>query len=270
MSESEPDEPVTIESLDADSLLIISESVGPLGALRLATANHNMRLHVSGSSAIWGMLHTQEYGAGCDAAPLLPDDGQCDLVSCRELRSFRAVWALRRELEILLQVLGPGQDISNPPLVDWPNGSASPHGAIMVPTHPGLLDSGMPGAQHAVHMRAGPALDNHLQKAFERGEVPFDPALGGTPFGEVVVTAGFKLKVGKILHAVGPVPRFHVRRCSLSLRRTRDDFAQIALSRTPLTLLLTRACLASHGTCAEDGGKAGAHATHLPQRVRYR
>lgn len=274
MSAAGSDEPTTIESIDADSLLLISESIGPHGALRLATACHNMRLQIMGSSAIWGMLHTQVYGEGSGAAQALlplPSDAQCGPASCRELRSFRAVWAIRRELEALIKVIGPGVDISNPPPVDWPDGSVSPHGAIMVPTHPGLVDSGLPGAQHSVHMRAGPALDKHLEKALDRNEVPYDPALHGTPFGEVVVTPGFKLKVKKILHAVGPVPRYHVRRCSISLLRVTPCLRVTpSLPSRLRTALYTHTRVASHCTCAEDGGEARAHATNVPERIRHR
>ena len=118
------------------------------------------------------------------------------------LRAMRAAHRFRAALtKIIVVTTG---DISRPPLTfDVPGSVVKPGAhvdAVVCPSHPGLCDSGMPGAQHAVHVRAGPQLEDHIVTRWP--EVNHD---GGVPFGSAQTTPAFGIPAKKIVHAIGPM-----------------------------------------------------------------
>jgi hypothetical protein len=143
------------DKLDGDTFTILAHYLGLSSTLALAQTTHGMQERLSDKeTSLWAAVFQAEFGVSVsDGATALettaPPFKLCEL-------AFRQ----RLILGQLIQVARG--DISSPP----PTPLGTPFDGVVIPTHPGLLDSGLPSAQHSVHTKAGPQLRAYIIKMF--------------------------------------------------------------------------------------------------------
>ena len=184
-----------LSMMNPDTLHGVSSYFSPMTILRLEATCRTLRDALR-SDWIWQERLLAQFGA--DRAAAIEVLGALAGEAPSNLDLFRAAWRLSAVLDRLVLVQGP-VDISRPP----PIRGGVMADAIMVTCHPGLVSSGLPGAHSAVNARAGPQLDRYIQE-----HIPQAATEQGIKFGDVAVTPGFKLPVGKVFHAIGPMPGY--------------------------------------------------------------